>query len=69
MMIGVRQIRFFPDYSADPVWDGTNGAMIDLDGLPLRPTTRLALRAWRQRWEVLASQQMRADDVEAGMAN
>jgi hypothetical protein len=69
MMIGVRQVSFFPDYSADPVWDRATGAIINLDGLPARPTTRLALRAWRQRWEVPASQQMRADDVEAGMAN
>lgn len=69
MMTGVRHVRFFPDYGADPVWDGANGAMIDLDSLPLRPATRLALRAWRERWEALAWQQMRADDVAAGMAN
>jgi hypothetical protein len=69
MMIGMRHVRFFPDYGADPVWDGANGAMLDLDGLPLRRTTRLAVRAWRQRWEALAWQQMRADDVAAGMAN
>ena len=69
MMIGVRQVRFFPDYGADPVWDRASGAMIDLDGLPVGPPTRLAVRAWRQRWEALASQQMRADDVEAAMAS
>ena len=65
----MKRLRFFPDYGADPVWDGSDGAMVDLDGLPVRSETRQALRAWRARWETLAWQQMRADDLEAGMSD
>lgn len=68
-MTCMRRVRFFPDYGADPVWDRSSGRMINLDRLPVAPETRRALRDWRERWELLAWQQMRTDDLEAGMAS
>jgi hypothetical protein len=64
-----RRLLFFPDYGADPVWDAHGmGAMISLDGLPVREQTRREVREWARRWEQMAKRQMAADDFAAGMA-
>jgi hypothetical protein len=43
--------------------------MVNLDGLPVGSETRVSLRAWAERWEVLAWQRMSAEDSEARTLN
>jgi hypothetical protein len=50
----MRRLVLMTDYSADPIWDGESGAMLDLDRLPLTASTRARLREWARRWELQA---------------
>jgi hypothetical protein len=49
----VRRLKFYPDDTADPVWDAETGSHVDIDWLPLDRDVRAALRAWAQAWGVL----------------
>ncbi len=60
-------LLFMPDYSADPIWDTATECMVSLDQLPIEEKTRSSIRAWAARWEELAWQQMRVEDVQSGM--
>lgn len=66
IILRVRRLLFFPDHGADPVWDLASEAMVPLESLPISDQLRESIRAWTLQWEKLASQQMEADDVEAG---
>ncbi len=47
-----RMILLMCDYSADPVWWGSDGSvMAELSELPLRKQTKVELRAWAERFE------------------
>jgi hypothetical protein len=63
-----RRLLFFPDYLADPIWDGEQGGMISLDDLPLSSETRTETREWAQRWEHLAYAEQEAEAFSGGMS-
>ena len=61
-----RQIVLDPDYGGGAVF-GLRGGGEVLGVLPISAETREALRDWAKRWDVLASQDLRAESIEAGM--
>ena len=46
-----RQLEFFPDFDADPVWTEGGRTMISLDLLPISDELRRDIRAWSKLWE------------------
>lgn len=49
------ELRVFPDYGADPVWQPDG--MADLEALPVSARLRTDLRAWAREWEDLMGTQ------------
>lgn len=58
-------LLFFPDHSADPIWAVSDGAMIDLEALPLTEPARVAARYWATRWDRMASAEHLHEDEPA----
>lgn len=47
-----RTLKLMPDYGCSPLWaSGGDVGNIELDSLPLRSTTRAALRAWANTFD------------------
>ncbi len=61
-----RQIVLEPDYGGAAVFDLRGGGEV-LNVLPISAKTREALRDWAKRWDVLATRELNAEAVEAGM--
>jgi hypothetical protein len=58
-----------PDFAADDcLWD-TNGTGVDVDSVPMSPSTREKLRAWQRRWDVMAKQDLEAEAIAQGKAS
>ncbi len=64
----MRRLKFFPDDGADPLWDADTGFMVNLDGLPLRDDTRVALRSWCRQWAVLLDRSIWAEGFRREMS-
>lgn len=50
-MTDAKWVRIMCDYAADPVW-GPDGAMNDLDDLPVTAELKAALWAWEEEYDV-----------------
>lgn len=65
--MAAREVIFMPDYGADPVWSADGRSMVSLDRLPIPASLRSRIRDWASRWEELAYQEGRYEDVVNGM--
>jgi hypothetical protein len=65
----VRRLKFFPADGADPLWNADTGFRVNLDGLPLRDDTRVALRSWCSRWAILLDRSISAEAVWCGTSH
>lgn len=64
----MKRLRFFPDGSADPLWDADTGGVVNLDCLPLRDETRKDLRSWCKQWADLVDRSIWAQGFKDGMS-
>jgi hypothetical protein len=62
-------VLFFPDYSADPIWNPDGGGMVSLDDLPVSDKVRAEARVWSRRWEQLARDEQAANAFADGMSS
>ncbi|MEO6998690.1 MAG: hypothetical protein ABI112_11450 [Terracoccus sp.] len=61
------ELRVFPDYAADPVWNDTR--MVDLDSLPLSHALVTALRGWAREWEALVGVEVARYEIDDAVAH
>jgi hypothetical protein len=70
MIPDVKRLKFYPDHTADPLWDADKpGFNVNLDSMPLRDDTRKAVRSWSGRWAILTDRTIWARAIEDGMMN